>query len=406
MKNTPDLPDELWLHILSYFSVADQLADFDPPVASYITIEDEDRVITESKGTKHALMLVSRRFNDLMRQFAFEIVWIRSVKSMQSLASLLRSNDGNGLASLFSRTTKRLDIDISAMTMRPTPADQANPFMIPMDGLPQEILRDVLTLLCSCHILTSLVCGLPSSLMELDLRPFVKALTRFTSLRVLRLHCSAPLDLSLLPPKLTELRVLDVSVDCRYATKESFPAGFLKIHTISGPIHLLCPALAKSELPSLKRIISQQLFPKDVPAFTQFLRKHGRHIRSIEFRCIIHQGQDLLMHCPNLTNLVIHYEYAELLGLELLELESIGIMGYNCFNTTSTTQMLLFVFGILEDRLEKGQLQRLRKLRILDSDFIAYLQKCKKNVLKLYDRRFRSRMVDLEDARGNRLITL
>ena len=55
VKNTPDLPDELWLHIVSHFSVADQLADFNPPVASYITIGDENRVISESKEEASAL---------------------------------------------------------------------------------------------------------------------------------------------------------------------------------------------------------------------------------------------------------------------------------------------------------------------------------------------------------------
>lgn len=403
MSHTPDLPDELWLHIISHLRVS-HLDDFDPTVASHITIDDEDKALSDSAQAKSALRCVSRRFSSLVKPFSLEIVRIRSLITLQSLASTLRERNGLGLESLFHETTRRLDIivldDSNTVSVLPTES-QASALVDA--SVPEKLLNDILTVLYACDSLTFLVCRLPWNLMGLKSRSFTEALIRLSSLRVLRLHCPMALDLAALLSKLPALRVWDLSVMCPYMCTDNLATEFPNVHTISGPLHILCPAFVNSCFPSLRRLVCQFIPRRNTPAFVSFLMKHGHRIRSLELRCIIDQGQEIVAACPNLAHLVIHYEYADLLSIELFNLETIGIMG-NVIPNISTTQMLLYIFGLLEDRLEKDQLPKLRKVWILDFNFVKYLLKNNMNVLKLYDRRFRSRMVDLEDAHGNKLM--
>lgn len=81
-----DLPDELWLLIFSHFSVIEELDDFDPDVAYHIGIEEEESLLSENRRMKWVLSAVSRRFRDLMRLFAMEIIRIRSLTALQGLA--------------------------------------------------------------------------------------------------------------------------------------------------------------------------------------------------------------------------------------------------------------------------------------------------------------------------------
>lgn len=410
-----DLPDELWLLIFSHFSVIEELDDFDPDVAYHIGIEEEESSLSENRRMKWVLSAVSRRFRDLMRLFAMEIIRIRSLTALQDLADNIRLTDSTGLKPYISSATIRLDIIIpetnqdssssTAISTLPKFLQTKEPHLL-NDALPRKIVDDLLTVFNACDALTSLICRFPWSWMGLKSKTFVETLTRFKSLRVLRLHCPIPIDLSVLLPKLTELRVWDLSMICPYLCDNNFKAiTFPNVHTINGPLPVLCPALIDSDLPVFKRLICQHLPGRDVPNFLLFLSTHGRKVKILEMRCVITHAEDVFASCPNITILVIHYDYGELLSLRLRKLEILGLLG-NTIPTYSTTQMILFLFATLEDGLERGRFPNLRKVRILDGDFVKYLRRSNMNMLKLYDRRFRSWRVRLEDVHGESIVVV
>lgn len=293
-----------------------------------------------------------------------------------------------------SQRTKRLDIRIKERFS-----------ILTTDSAQKHVVENCLTVLKTCGALNSLTLQLPLDVVVTKPHLLEEALCAFsTSLRVLRLHWPDTMDLHEFLPKLSALRVWDLSAFCPYRAGRGPVYEFPNVHTISGPLNIICQGLIESKFPSLRRIICNHVYRESLSNVTDFLGVHGHQLRRLELY-VLDVCDEMIARCPNLVDVVIHFESADVFSSPLLNLETIGFLGAGREGGGSL-EMMIYAFESVVDALERTHLPKLKKIRILDGTFAETIRRKKMNALKLYDRRFRGRSVELEDAYGNRIVVL
>lgn len=311
----PYLPDDILLRIFSEFSLIEWTTDdlergrwpLNPSMLYNRRLEDDN--VTHLK-TKLALSLVSRRFNELTTRLLYEFVRIRSNQQLKALDRCLHHLPV--LALRMARYTKRLDI---VPTDEPIDRPHEHGFRtLPLQRF-QPIYEFVMRIWSACPNLIHLTI----SILQETLRD------ESILMKSIRLHCPKLQVISwrygpeiehldLLASFASNLRVFDLSKVAGLRSYYGDPKNVIllqmpHLHTLRGPMSIICRDFQHFELPMLRTVITEHDTTGDLYKQENgeaFFSKHGARIRNF-----ITQSPRLgikLSWLPNLRRLVFRID--------------------------------------------------------------------------------------------------
>ncbi|KAH8110741.1 hypothetical protein DFH11DRAFT_1547161 [Phellopilus nigrolimitatus] len=413
--SSPSLPAELWLQVFAHLSIIGEATYSSAPWDMFTRGAQDDkekRLISESVSTKRALSLVSRHFYLLSRSIVLELITLQKVDHLRSLADSIRRNPELGTA--MTRCTERLDICVE----QEIKFEGRNPVAISTETSitygeremqtrwSYDLLRDMVAILRFCPSLKYLTYSRPRDLTVITLDPFVEALANSCPfIEILRWRFAPLVKLSSVIPSLVNLRVLDISMVAPILSESNIGIPELPhLHTISGPLDVICPAFASVRLPVLHTLICNRYGRSSIRGLTEFFSTHGAQITRLEHRCASVGGQPYLSLCTNVADLVVDWSDCETLHLAFPSIMRVGLAGVR--TGLQDVRILLYVFDVLEYELDNANYPKLSVIRIVEKASANSVRRLGMNALRLYDRRMRGRSIKLEDDLGDRLVPL
>lgn len=311
----PYLPDDILIRIFTEFSLIEWTTDnlergrwpWNPAMLYSRHLEKDNA--THLK-TKLSLSLVSRRFNELTTRLLYEFVRITSIQQMKALDHCLHHLPV--LAVKIARYTKRLDI---VPTKEPIVRSQNNDFAKLSLQRVRPFHEFAMRIWSACPNITHLTISILQETL-----PDESILTR-----AVRLHCSKLQvinwrygpeieHLDFLASFGSNLRVFDLSsvAGLRFyygAPKNVISLQMPHLHTLRGPISIICRDFQHFELPMLRTVIAEHdtvgaLYKEENGE--AFFSKHGARIRNF----ITHSPKlgIKLSLLPNLRRLVFRVD--------------------------------------------------------------------------------------------------
>lgn len=310
----PYLPDDILIRIFSEFSLIEWTTDDLEcgrwplnPAMLYSRHLEKDNVT--HLQTKFALSLVSRRFNELTTRLLCEFVRITSIQQMKALDQCLHHLPV--LAVKMARYTKRLDI---VPTNEPINRSHNNGFEKHSLQRVRPFYESAMRIWSACPNITHLTISILQETL-----PDASILTD-----TIRLHCPRLQvvswrygpeieHLGLLANLASNLRVFDLSrvagLRSYYGRPKNISLQMPHLHTLRGPISIICRDFQHFELPMLRTVIAEHdtvgaLYK--VANGEAFFSKHGARIRNF----ITHSPKlDIkLSLLPNLRSLVFRVD--------------------------------------------------------------------------------------------------
>lgn len=236
--------------------------------------------------TKHALSLVSKELRTLTESMVYEHICVWNAHQLCKLGQSIKRYQS--LSKSIARYTRRLDIIISE-----EPAHDSNRtwnMHTPHATAPRSV-ASVYTvaesLLRNCPSLTHLTISMFNEPVEaFEGHGITKVIAEVCpSLRVLHWRFASKIRLARLATAFANnLRVLDLSKTALYLRSKDIGAIEMPcLHTLKGPIEILCRALASVRLPSLQALVldvrsGTSFRHEDVQ---EFLNSHMERIKSL-----------------------------------------------------------------------------------------------------------------------------
>lgn len=394
-KFTPSIPDELWLQIFSYLSIYDAISSvvelLDPFEQRY-----PQEFVQENVKTKLAIALVNRHFHSLCMNFVFEMLFFRNASHLHSFIERMRESPE--LTKTIQLRTKILEVafieqpDLSGID----PLDCKHPEA--GEAANRRSLVDVEIIFQACMNLKQLVCCLSSSMFFSDGLNIGSPCLRYFAWKY------APLiALRSILPSLKELRTLDLSMTSMVKVDDDIDIPELPfLHTIRGPLNIICPLFDNSSLPALRTVIACRYRAKAVPSLKTFFDNHGPKLKSLalDHTCDVPDFPPLVA-CPNLEDLVVDWGHLSSMQLPLRNLARLGLV-FNPVKGLPPVLVILYNLEIFENYVDR--FPDLRTIQIVESRVSSHLLKMGPNALRLRQRRLRGHGVELRNEAGGILI--
>lgn len=394
-KFTPSIPDELWMQIFSYLCIYDAVSSVDELLDPFVQRYPQE-LVQENMKTKRAIALVNRHFHSLCMNFVFEMLFFRDAGHLHSFIERMRESPE--LTKTIQLRTKILEV---AFIVQPNlsgidPLDCIHPET--HEAASRRSLVDVDIIFQTCINLKQLVCCFSSSMFFNDGLNIGSSSLRYFAWK------HAPLmPLRSLLPSLKELRTLDLSITSMVKVDDDIDIPELPfLHTIRGPLNIICPLLGNSNLPALRTVIACRYRAKAVPSLKTFFDNHGSKLKSLalDHTCDVPDFPPLAA-CPNLEDLVVDWAHLFSMQLPLRKLARLGLV-FNPVKGLPPVLVILYNLEIFENYVDR--FPDLRTIQIVESRVSSHLLKMGPNALRLRQRRLRGHGVELRNEAGGILI--
>ena len=154
------------------------------------------------------------------------------------------------------------------------------------------------------------------------------------------------------------------------------------LHTIRGPMNIVCPIFENTRLPSLTTLITFR-YRATMAMTSDFFRNHGANLKclALDYTCDV---PDLppLYACPNLEDLVVDWGHLASMHRPLPELIRLGLT-FNLDKNLPPSLFILYNLQILESLLDN--FPKLKTIQIVESEVSNHLIKSP-NALRLRQR--------------------
>ena len=286
------LPDDILLRIFSEFSPVQWITDHSGrgrwpqiPTKFYNRRLEEDSIA--HLRTKRALSLVSRQFNILTKRMLYEYIAVLTIKQLRSLHQAIRQQPT--VAVNMACFTKRLDI---IPTDEPIQRERRAGVGFPGPTRIEPLYSCAMRVWEACPKITHLTVSIMYEPLPNEKFLSNSIRDRFPELKVFSWRNGPMIDhFGLLSDFAPNLRVLDLSKAACLQYFEEKPdkvqqLHFPHLHTLRGPINVICRDFSEFGLPALRTFIAEH---DDWDVFDQsygdaFFLKHGPKIIQLTSR--------------------------------------------------------------------------------------------------------------------------
>lgn len=383
------------MQIFSYLCIYDAVSSVDELLDPFVQRYPQE-LVQENMKTKRAIALVNRHLHSLCMNFVFEMLLFRNADDLHSFVERMRESPE--LTKTIQLRTKILEVafieqpDLSGLD----PLDCKHPEV--GEAANRRSLVDVDIVFQACMNLKQLVCCLSSSMF------FIDGLSIGShSLRYFAWKYAPLIPLRSILTSLKELRTLDLSITSMVKVDDDIDIPELPfLHTIRGPLNIICPLFENSSLPALRTVITCRYRAKAPPSLTNFFINHGSKLKSLalDHTCDV---PDLppLTACPNLEDLVVDWGQLSSMQRPLRNLIRLGLV----YDPDKGLPPVLFILYNLQDfENYLDGFPNLQTIQIVESRVSSHLLKKGPSALRLRQRRLRGHGVELRNEAGGILI--
>lgn len=407
-RKNKTLPTEIWLDILSLCTFTPNYLDVRPTDHFRLGYTEE-----ETKATvrcRHAVILVCKEFYTLAKRFLYEFLVITRMRQLEALRWSINNFPDDEDYPDPALWVRRFDFSVTDPNA--ALADEANATSFQQAHL-VWMYDEVYRFARQCPNLTHFSCHLPMHFndinYDLDVVQYDQTFQTFVWGGGLRM----PLAFIQLPSyRYLHILRLDNIDDMEIGTANMVP-DMPNLHTLQAPISILFTVFPTIALPSLSVVILDRSLT--YPASSQFrphdfFAAHGSKIRTLscaaDFPLIIGH-LTASGSCPHLTALTLNARFIDQIPPRVSgRLTHLGITAdASLLNTPMNQWQTLWDYACDTVVGSFGHaFHELVVFRVVNREMARKLKECNSYGLRLWERRFRSNGIRMEDESGEILL--